>query len=244
MNTKRKNKILFEQPVYREPKENIIKKILKIKISLNPKIAFWLLFICLISLSIIGFVTSWLQTYEPSHNINFKKINQEKQELLIKKELTKQYFMSYLMKKYPLYESHLSYTLDCIFKAAEVKNLSPLLIIAIIEVESSFDFTAKSSADAYGLMQVHAPSWKKTVKTEKNLFDPCINIDKGTDILKMYLDQNKGDLQAALNNYLGANNSRYNSLILELIGQYYLELDKYYTQNKSNIDKKFIGGLK
>jgi soluble lytic murein transglycosylase-like protein len=85
-------------------------------------------------------------------------------------------------------------------------GLDPLLIIAVIAVESSFNPIAESVAGARGLMQIipkyHGDKLQE-FGGEKALFDPTANILVGSRILKEYLGRT-GDMSAALQMYAGA----------------------------------------
>jgi soluble lytic murein transglycosylase-like protein len=88
-------------------------------------------------------------------------------------------------------------------------HISPELVLAVIDVESNFDRYAISSTSALGLMQV-MPFWVKEVGgTDKNqLFDIDFNVLLGCQILKYYLDRERGDLVKALARYNGSNGRR------------------------------------
>ena len=85
-------------------------------------------------------------------------------------------------------------------------SLDPLLVLAVIQVESRFDHKAVSSAGAQGLMQVQ-PSvvtalvqQGKMLPTGKNIKDPRINVEVGVSYLA-YLKDMFGDLKVALTAY-------------------------------------------
>ena len=84
-------------------------------------------------------------------------------------------------------------------------GLEPALVMAVIEVESQFKPSAKSYANARGLMQV-MPFWAKTIGDGqvKNLHNPRINVRYGCVILRHYLDIENGDLVRALGRYNGS----------------------------------------
>ena len=88
---------------------------------------------------------------------------------------------------------------------AELK-LDPLLILAVIAVESRFNPLAESIMGAKGLMQVipryHSDKFDP-LGGEKVAFDPQANIAVGARILKDYL-RRTGDLADALQLYVGA----------------------------------------
>ncbi|MCC7485524.1 MAG: lytic transglycosylase domain-containing protein [Burkholderiales bacterium] len=85
-------------------------------------------------------------------------------------------------------------------------GLDPLLIIAVIAIESRFNPIAESMAGARGLMQV-IPKYHSDKLEEfggdKALFDPVANIKVGTRILKDYV-RLTGNLGSALQMYAGA----------------------------------------
>jgi len=83
-------------------------------------------------------------------------------------------------------------------------NLDPMLVLALIDVESDFDQYAISSAGARGLMQV-MPFWKDILgKPEDSLFDIQTNLRYGCAILSLYLEKEKSDTTKALARYNGS----------------------------------------
>lgn len=88
---------------------------------------------------------------------------------------------------------------------AEIK-LDPLLILAVISVESRFNPIAESTMGAKGLMQViprfHSEKFEP-LGGEKVAFEPAVNILVGAQILKEYI-RRTGDLADALQMYVGA----------------------------------------
>lgn len=83
---------------------------------------------------------------------------------------------------------------------ATKQGLPPRLVSAVISVESSWRPHARSSRDAHGLMQIHAPTWTQWTRAE--LRDPEINIWAGTEILKNYIRESR-TLREALYRYSG-----------------------------------------
>ena len=80
------------------------------------------------------------------------------------------------------------------------------LIRAIIQIESSGNPKAVSSAGAQGLMQI-MPGTFKSLNPEGDPFDPYDNINAGTKYIKQLLDNNDGDVKKALASYnAGAGN--------------------------------------
>lgn len=88
---------------------------------------------------------------------------------------------------------------DAISEAAELYELDPNLIRAIIRAESAFNPFAVSRAGAQGLMQL-----MPAVAEELNVldpFDPRQNIFGGARYLRWLLDRNDGNLDLAVASY-------------------------------------------
>lgn len=101
-------------------------------------------------------------------------------------------------------------TLEPLLTAAELSGrklgIDPLLIVAVMAIESSFNPFAESSMGAQGLMQViprfHLDKIGRNA-SEDALFDPTLNIRVGTMVLVEGM-QRFGTLQTALQYYGGA----------------------------------------
>jgi soluble lytic murein transglycosylase-like protein len=85
-------------------------------------------------------------------------------------------------------------------------QLDPLLIIAVIAIESRFNPIAESNAGAKGLMQI-IPKYHEDklgeFGGEHAVFDPETNIEVGSLILREYI-RRTGNLNIALQMYAGA----------------------------------------
>jgi soluble lytic murein transglycosylase-like protein len=99
------------------------------------------------------------------------------------------------------------------------KKLDPKLVASIIVVESNGNPLAISGSKSVGIMQIHLPTWSNVVDfTEKNPFDPEVNIEIGTDILANYLKRTK-DIESALVAYEGSHelaDSEYLAKVMEV----------------------------
>jgi len=80
---------------------------------------------------------------------------------------------------------------EFIISAAEAYGVDPLLVKALIQVESGYRPTAKSPRGAVGLMQI-MPSTARAYNV-RNPFDPKANIEAGVRHLKALLDRFGGD---------------------------------------------------
>ncbi len=89
--------------------------------------------------------------------------------------------------------------------AAHAARLDPLLVLAVIGVESGFNPYAESPFGAQGLMQIigrfHTDKFSPT-PDGLALLNPKTNIDVGVRILREYLNST-GDINAALKRYGG-----------------------------------------
>lgn len=92
------------------------------------------------------------------------------------------------------------------YRAGEESSVDPLLILAVIAIESSFNPAAESVLGAKGLMQVMAKFHMEKLASHGDqdvLFEPEANIRIGTLILREYL-RRFGETEAALQMYAGA----------------------------------------
>ncbi len=94
------------------------------------------------------------------------------------------------------------------FESGRKHDIDPMLILAIIAVESSFNPKAKSPVGALGLMQVHVKVHRDKFKkyggvSSATQITPAIEV--GTQILKEYVVKT-GSLSKGLKIYVGAAN--------------------------------------
>ena len=86
---------------------------------------------------------------------------------------------------------------DIIVQESQARNLDPYQVAGLIRQETVFDPRAKSSARAYGLMQVLVPTATLTAKkygvnrsiSAESLYDPRLNIQLGTAYLRDQIDK-------------------------------------------------------
>lgn len=91
-------------------------------------------------------------------------------------------------------------------RVGELHQLDPLLIIAVIAIESRFNPIAESVKGAKGLMQIIPKYHSDKLEAfggERAVFDPATNIRVGSQILKDYI-RTTGNLGIALQMYAGA----------------------------------------
>ncbi len=114
--------------------------------------------------------------------------------------------VAFIARRYRVAEEAVSAFVASAFRVGHQLRLDPLLILAVIAVESRYNPVAESVLGAKGLMQVVARfHLDKLVEHggETALLDPGVNIQIGARILKEYLGR-FGDLETALQMYAGA----------------------------------------
>ncbi|MDB5922050.1 MAG: Lytic transglycosylase, catalytic [Betaproteobacteria bacterium] len=115
----------------------------------------------------------------------------------------------FLAKRYKVSQAVTLDLVNIAHTAGHQLGLDPLLIIAVIAVESRFNPIAESVAGAKGLMQVipkyHVEKFREFGGEQYAVFDPETNILVGSRILKEYLSRT-GHLDSALQMYAGALN--------------------------------------
>ncbi|MGH7853736.1 MAG: lytic transglycosylase domain-containing protein [Candidatus Binatia bacterium] len=94
-----------------------------------------------------------------------------------------------------------------ILRESEKNLLDPVLILAVIQVESQFNHAAVSPRGAQGLMQIKpvvvtelVEEGKIPARAQRNLKDPLINVQVGVSYLA-HLNEMFGDMQVALTAY-------------------------------------------
>lgn len=114
--------------------------------------------------------------------------------------------VDYLSRKYRVAASAIEPMVMAALAAGERSRVDPMLIIAVMAVESGFNPIAESPMGAQGLMQV-IPRFHQdkleTVTDNRSLLDPVVNIHVGTLVLKEYI-RSSGSLEAGLQQYAGA----------------------------------------
>lgn len=93
--------------------------------------------------------------------------------------------------------------LPLIRSVADESKVDPLLMISIVKQESAFNSEAMSGANAYGLMQLIAPTARDMdPKVEVGeLFQPLTNLKLGGKYIRQLLGRYKGNVVAALAAY-------------------------------------------
>ncbi|NND81981.1 MAG: transglycosylase SLT domain-containing protein [Gammaproteobacteria bacterium] len=129
--------------------------------------------------------------------------------------------------------------LKAVFAEAQRAGLDPQLVLAVIDVESTFNRHAKSSAGAQGLMQV-MPFWKEVYGQQSDdLFNPLVSLRYGCTILRHYIDRYKNQHRAlaAYNGSLGR--SKYpNKVMARLRENWAFDNEAFGLQDDSELAKR------
>jgi soluble lytic murein transglycosylase-like protein len=119
---------------------------------------------------------------------------------------TQRALVDYLARRFSIAAAPTALVVGTAFRAAEQSGLDPLLVLAVISIESRFNPIAESVMGAKGLMQI-IPKYHMN-KLERHggedaVLDPESNILVGTRILQEYIHRS-GSLEAGLQLYNGA----------------------------------------
>lgn len=128
---------------------------------------------------------------------------------VLKSERERNLIAQHLADKYHLSLSESRTYVDQSLEVAHEVNLDPILILAVMAVESSFDPNAQSRSGAQGLMQVRTMVHEEKFQPyggKTAAFLPEANIRVGSLILKACIAK-AGSLEAGLRSYLGAPNA-------------------------------------
>jgi soluble lytic murein transglycosylase-like protein len=95
--------------------------------------------------------------------------------------------------------------LETAWYEARRAGLDPGLVLGLIQVESAYRKYAVSIVGARGYMQV-MPFWTNVIgdRDRSKLFNMQTNLRYGCSILRMYIDQERGNLYLALGRYNGS----------------------------------------
>ena len=92
---------------------------------------------------------------------------------------------------------------SCFRSAAQQYELPETLLLAVARGESDFEATARSKANAHGVMQILWPDTARHLGIFRlsQLYDPCTNIDAGARYLRELLQKYDGNMHLALAAY-------------------------------------------
>ncbi len=173
-------------------------------------------------LSIVGLVALWHPHFQENEMTSpvVVAVDEQQPEATVEKvppvvelapeplDLVQSSIANYINRSYRIPMKEARAVTEMAVRAGEARDLDPLLILAVIGTESSFNPNARSHAGAEGLMQVMTQVHKE--KFEKfgghsAAFDPEANIEVGADILATLI-RRTGSVRRALKFYSGAAN--------------------------------------
>jgi len=112
----------------------------------------------------------------------------------------------FIARRYRVAEAASSVFVSTAYRAGREFAVDPLLILAVMAIESRYNPVAESSMGAKGLMQIiprYHPEKLLEHGGEHALLDPEVNIQVGARILREYM-RRFGATEAALQQYAGA----------------------------------------
>lgn len=112
----------------------------------------------------------------------------------------------WLAKRYRVAGDAIHVLVSTAYQAAKELKLDPLLILAVIAIESRFNPLSESPVGAQGLMQVMSKIHQEKFQMHGGIeaaLDPVSNIKVGARILKQYVAEG-GSVEAGLKKYVGA----------------------------------------
>jgi hypothetical protein len=131
--------------------------------------------------------------------------------------------VEYIVWRYPTVPKELAVVVaEYTEKITTEYNMDFVIVVGLMDVESAFNPFAKSKADARGLLQVMFKTWSKTysIKKPSDLHDIEYGIRIGVQILKHYLEKNKGAIAPALRNYNGSKGDEFVNRVYVSIGKF------------------------
>jgi hypothetical protein len=113
---------------------------------------------------------------------------------------------TFLSKRYKVAQAATEQLVGVAFEVGQEVGLDPLLLLAVMAVESRFNPIAESEFGAKGLMQI-IPKYHldklRAMGGEHTVLDPQTNVTLGARILKEYI-RRTGSLESGLQWYAGA----------------------------------------
>ncbi len=111
---------------------------------------------------------------------------------------------NYISRKYKVAYDATGPLLNVVYKVSREKKLDPLLVLAVIAIESRYNPLAESHVGAQGLMQVMTSVHQdKFDAVGKTALDPAANIGVGATILRDCINR-RGSVDGGLACYVGA----------------------------------------
>ena len=127
----------------------------------------------------------------------------------------------FIAKRYRVAQDAIAGFVAAAYRAGTESKVDPLLILAVMAIESRYNPVAESNMGAKGLMQV-IPKFHGDKLLEHGgedaLLDPQVNIQVGAQILREYL-RRFGETETALQMYAGAFDEPNSSYALKVLAE-------------------------
>lgn len=118
------------------------------------------------------------------------------------------------VSKNPISAEQAAHYVGLVHKHALANDVNPDIIFKIIRIESRFAPAAIGGKNSSGMMQV-IPYWHRNRIRGRNIFDPDVNIEVGTDFYAEKLRECRGNDYCALVRYnAGSHKYEYAKLVL------------------------------
>lgn len=143
--------------------------------------------------------------------------------------------VNWLSKRYRVSQDAIKMMTSSAYTVGKELNVDPLLILAVISIESRFNPFAESPMGAKGLMQVMSDVHEARFEDFGGVhaaLNPVANIKVGTSILKEYISRS-GSISGGLKMYVGASD-------MQTDGGYGVKVLSEYVHLKSVADGKAV----
>lgn len=154
--------------------------------------------------------------------VEYDKLSKRLEGIKDQDDLLRRDIYLYIDKKYKLVPNTLAKDIAFnVVKFSKEYDISPELIVGIIEVESAFNPMAISNKKARGLMQL-MPEWAKKFNLQDvtDFHDVDTNIKCGIQVLKIHIkDDGNGNVTKGLYHYVGKSSS-YSDKVYMAMGKF------------------------
>jgi len=183
---------------------------------------------------------SRVDTYREEITILKKDLKAAKDKVTSKWALPREVLVNYILEKNrKVFPALAEMIVDSTLVASKKYGIPAGVLIALMDVESDYNYQVVSEADAVGLTQVHIDTWVNTDNDKENLiklgvldskddlYDPHKNIMAGGYILSKYLNHAKdkqfeNPVKYALTRYYGGNENSHYLKTCKALGEIYI----------------------
>ena len=171
-----------------------------------------LLSLCLFAALVMYANQAHLRLFGPQSSAYTELVGPPADPNKIRQEAITEYLASKYKKEADTVRAYVEFAFE---ESNKHPDVSPELVLAIIQKESSLNKEAESFYGAQGLMQVVPRFHSDKLGEKESLYDARVNIRVGTQILQEYLSSAGGDLRRALKKYSGGAQGYYDKVVKE-----------------------------